>query len=85
MTSSLIAMMPGFSEEMLKEAGFKDLVVKMPHLVKTIPAKSKKVVDQANLQAARLGTKYPGIYRELHDPTNYPGPVSFLKKLLGQL
>lgn len=82
MPSTLIAMIPSFSEEMLKEAGFKDLVAKMPHLVKTLPAKSKKVVEKANLTAAHLQYNYPDLYREMLDPS--PGPVGLvIKKLQG--
>lgn len=75
--------MPSFTEEMLKQAGLKELVAKMPFLVKSLPAKGKAVVDKASLQAARLGSKYPTIYKELHDPTNYGPALSSIKRIIG--
>jgi hypothetical protein len=79
---ALAELMPSFVDEVTKEAGLKDIAKKIPALAKKLPEAGKALNEKATLTAYKLQTKYPSVYRELHDPTNYPGPFGALKKFI---
>jgi hypothetical protein len=75
-----------FSEELAelhKEAGLKDLAKKVPAVAKKLPEQGRKAVTRAGVVAAGLASKYPGLYRELHDPMNYASIPTTLTRIFG--